>query len=37
MKCVYANWHDGKPPCCTYECDVCIWNDDEEAEEEEGE
>ena len=33
MKCVYANWHEGNPPCCTHECDGCVWNDDEEVEE----
>lgn len=33
MKCVYANWHEGNPPCCTHECDGCVWNDDKEAEE----
>ena len=27
MKCVYANWHDGNPPCCTHDCDGCVWND----------
>lgn len=37
MKYAYANWHDGKPPCCTHECDGCVWNDDdEEAKEGEG-
>ena len=32
MKCVYSNWHDGNPPCCTHDCEGCVWNDDEEAE-----
>lgn len=32
MKCVYENWHDGYPPCCTHECDGCVWNDKEEGE-----
>lgn len=35
MKCIYANWNDGNPPCCTYECDGCVWNDDNETEEDE--
>ena len=29
MKCVYANWHDGNQPCCTHDCEGCIWCDDE--------
>ena len=33
MKCVYANWNDGNQPCCTHDCDGCIWCVDDEAEE----
>ena len=32
MKCVYANWHDGTPPCCTHDCEGCVWCDEDEAE-----
>lgn len=38
MKCVYARDHDDRPPCCTHDCDGCLWCDEDEAEEaEEGE
>lgn len=33
MKCVYANWHDGNPPCCTHDCEGCVWCVEDEAEE----
>lgn len=33
MKCVYGKWNDGKQPCCTHECNGCLWSDDEETEE----
>ena len=33
MKCVYANWNDGSPPCCTHDCDGCIWYAEDESEE----
>lgn len=35
MKCTYANWHDGHPPCCTHDCKGCIWCDEDENEVEE--
>ena len=35
MKCVYAKYHDDRPPCCTHECDGCLWCDEVEAEEDE--
>ena len=21
---------NGKPPCCTHECDGCVWHEEEE-------
>ena len=24
-----TNGDDGKPPCCTHDCEGCIWNDEE--------
>lgn len=35
MKCVYAKYHDDRPPCCTHECDGCLWCDEVETEEDE--
>lgn len=35
MRCTYTNWHDGKPPCCTHDCEGCVWCDEDEAEEDE--
>ena len=33
MKCVYASFNDGKPPCCTHDCDGCLWCDEDGVEE----
>lgn len=35
LKCVYARYHDDRPPCCTHECDGCLWYDEVEVEEDE--
>ncbi len=31
--CTYQN-ENGKAPCCTHDCDVCVWNQTSENEEE---
>lgn len=33
MKCVYAKWHDGNSPCCTHDCEGCVWYDNDIVEE----
>ena len=25
--CTYEKWNDDRPPCCTKDCDGCLWNE----------
>ena len=27
--CIYMKYNEGKPPCCTHECNGCLWNDED--------
>ena len=30
MNCGYEKWNDGKQPCCTHDCDWCLWSEEAE-------
>ena len=32
--CTYMKYHDDRPPCCTHDCEYCLWYDEDESTEE---